>query len=232
MSSILIHPDLTANITRQLPEDVKVLLQRFGSGLCVAGGFCRDSFLGDTPKDVDIFGTSEELVRDASNWFGFLNNDYEGAVDTANSRTFKPRYDHEVQPVQFVTRTFYPTHEELIESFDWSVCQCAVYYSVLSEKFHGICTKAFGEDIQAGTLHYTAPERDEDPGASVLRMVKLTQKGFKPTEDSIARCVGRFASRMDPMTIHDEAFYVDKAKVCFRNVGYSWKHARKGQEDE
>jgi hypothetical protein len=237
MSAILIHPDLTANITKQLPEDVKVLLQRFGSGLCVAGGFCRDSFLGDTPKDVDIFGTSEELVRDASNWFGWLNNDYEGAVDTANSRTFKPKYDHEVQPVQFVTRTFYSTHEELIESFDWSVCQCAVYFSHLSEKFEGICTKAFGEDIQAGTLHYTAPERDEDPGASVLRMVKLTHRGFKPTEDSIARAIGRFAAELvkQPMEVSElgeavttpELVYTRKAKHCFRMCGYSWKHGRK-----
>jgi hypothetical protein len=157
------------------------------------------TFLGGSPKDVDIFGTSAEVVREAIEWFGWKCKEYDGGVATANSRTFKPAYDHEVQPVQFVERCFYPTHEALIESFDWSVCQCAVYWVKelhpweVSEAncevhFEAICTKGFGEDIQAGTLHYTAPERDEDPGASVLRMMKLTRRGFKPTEDSIARC--------------------------------------------
>jgi hypothetical protein len=165
-------------------------------------------------------------------------------VATANSRTFKPRYDHEVQPVQFVERCFYPTHEELIESFDWSVCQCAVYATrkMSGVQWEGICTKAFGEDIQAGKLHYTAPERDEDPGASILRMVKLTHRGFKPTEDSIARCIGRFAAELNKQeTAFDDAFdrdmeprtpemeYTRKAKRCFRMCGYSWKHGRKSE---
>jgi hypothetical protein len=194
MGSILIHPDLVANITKQLPEDVKKLLQHIGPGICVAGGFCRDAFFGECPKEVDIFGTkdvdifgaSEETLREAIDWFGWNCKEYDNGVMMANSRTFKARYDQEVQPVQ------------LIESFDWSVCQCAVYtvqkMSAVAMGGYGICTKAFGEDIQAGKLHYTAPERDEDPGASVLRMMKLTRRGFKPTEDSIARCIGRFAS--------------------------------------
>jgi hypothetical protein len=224
-----------------LPEDVTKLLQHIGSGICVAGGFCRDAFLGERPKDVDIFGTSEEVVREAIDWFGWNAKEYENGAKTANSVTFKPRYDHEVQPVQFVERCFYPTHEELIESFDWSVCQCAVFYSHLSEKFEGICTKGFGSDIQAGTLHYTAPERDEDPGASILRMVKLTHRGFKPTEESIARCLGRFAAELVKQeTYFDAAFdkdtpltpemeYTIKAKRCFRMCGYSWKHGRKSE---
>ena len=97
-------------------------------------------------------------------------------------------------------------------------------------------------DIQAGKLHYTAPERDEDPGASILRMVKLTQRGFKPTEDSIARAIGRFAAELVKQESHvDDALplqtpemeYTMKAKRCFRSCGYSWKHGRKGgQEDE
>jgi hypothetical protein len=33
MSSILVHPDLVANITRQLPEDVTSLLQHIGSAV-------------------------------------------------------------------------------------------------------------------------------------------------------------------------------------------------------
>jgi hypothetical protein len=244
MSSILIHPDLVANITKQLPEDVTKLLQHIGSGICVAGGFCRDAFLGESPKDVDIFGTSEKVIRETIEWFSWNNTEYEPEVITANSRTFKPKYDHEVQPVQFVTRSWYPTHAELIESFDWSVCQCAVFWSQLSEKFEGICTKGFGEDIQAGKLHYTAPERDEDPGASILRMVKLTHRGFKPTEESIARAIGRFAAELVKQETHlDDAFdkdmapvtkeieYSRKAKRCFRSCGYSWKHGRKGQDD-
>jgi hypothetical protein len=241
MSSILIHPDLVANITRQLPEDVTNLLRHIGSGICVAGGFCRDAFLGDCPKDVDIFGTSAEVVEEAIDWFSWHCKEYDERVVTANSRTFKPAYDHEVQPVQFVERCFYPTHEELIESFDWSVCQCAVYWCGW-ERWEGIATKAFGEDIQAGRLHYTAPERDEDPGASILRMMKLTQRGFKPTEDSIARCIGRFASELNKQETHlDDAFdrdmkpatpemeYTMKAKRCFRMCGYSWKHGRKSE---
>ena len=249
MSSILIHPDLVANITRQLPEDVTRLLQHIRSGICVAGGFCRDAFLGESPKDVDIFGTSQMIVEEAIDWFGWNCKEYEAGVRTANSRTFKPRYDHEVQPVQFVERCYYPTHAELIESFDWSVCQCAVYFTQEPHgdgHFEAICTNAFGEDIQAGKLHYTAPERDEDPGASILRMVKLTHRGFKPTEDSIARAIGRFAAELVKQETHlDDAFdkdmapvtkeieYSRKAKRCFRSCGYSWKHGRKGgQEDE
>lgn len=233
--SIPIHRDLVNNIVAKLPEDVKRLLMHFGSGLCVAGGFCRDAFIGEEPKDVDIFAVDANLLAEALLWFKTEAKEYQLEKQKTNSVNFVANMDdeqtgfREVPPVQFINRVFYPMHGELIKSFDWSVCQIAVYY-IIDDGWKGICTKAFGEDIQSGTLHYTAPERDEDPGGSVLRMMRFTQRGWKPTEESIARCLGRFQSRVAdeiPFVRGSEDDYTEAIKICFRHVGYSGKKGNK-----
>lgn len=228
--SIPIHNDLVKNIVAKLPEDVKRLLEHFGSGLTVAGGFCRDAFIGEEPKDVDIFAVSPEILAEALLWFKTEAKDYQLERQKTNSVNFVSNFDDEqacfkdVAPVQFINRVFFPMHGELIRSFDWSICQIAVYY-ILEDGWKGICTQEFGKDIQSETLHYTAPDRDEDPGASVLRMMRFTQRGWKPTEESIARCLGRFTSViagdiLSPVTEED---YTEKIKICFRHVGYAGK---------
>lgn len=236
--SIPLHPDLTSNIVKKIPEDVKRLLMHFGSGLCIAGGFCRDAFIGEEPKDIDIFAVSDELMREATLWFNVHTDSYQLEKDSLNSINFRPKHDFDpvyetLPPIQFVTRAHYHMHGELIQSFDWSICQIAVYWNTINEAWEGICTEKFGEDIQSGTLHYTAPERDEDPGASVLRMMRFTQRGWRPTEESIARCLGRFTSEVAGELIPfgtlqaSEEDYTEKIKVCFRQVGYSGKKGQK-----
>jgi hypothetical protein len=230
-----IHQDLTANIVKALPHDVKEMMKEIGPGICVAGGFCRDAFLGTVPKDIDVFAIDKETMFNAIDWFEWNAKEYDPYLkQTVNSVSCVPDYDHDVPPIQFVTRVYYRYHVDLIESFDWSICQIALYYLSGSDRFECISTDEFARDIQQGTLHYTAPIRDEDPGASVIRMLKLTQRGWKPTEESIARCLARFCAHLNnyvdyfkPSDEPMEEQYFKDIKSCFRNVGYAGKKGTK-----
>lgn len=218
--------DFTEMIVRCLPPEVKEILMEFGSRLIVAGGFCRDVMTGREAKDIDIFGVDKNTVNDAIESFTW-HDATRGRKQTANSVTFEEYFPLDGSyPVQFITRTYYTHHQDLIESFDFSVCQIGVYWSL--DHWEGICTDLFWRDIFSETATYTDPTRDEDPGGSLLRMFRFARRGYKITENDIANVTGRFVSTM---TGEPKQEAQEKVKKVFRRVGYAGRQVLEPIED-
>lgn len=204
---MFLHTDLTDIVVRHLPFDIRQLLVTDGPDVCVAGGFVRDTLTYNVPHDVDIFAVDVDSLDAAIDWYEW-HAEIRAKLTTPNAVTFRSPG----QPtVQFISRCFYPDHEKLIESFDFSVCQAAVYWN--GEKWIGVCTEAFLHDITNSELTYTAPVRDEDPGASVIRLVKFALKGYAPGEEDVVKCVGRFFDQLS-----GAADGTEKVQNAFRRV--------------
>jgi hypothetical protein len=216
--------DFTDIIVKSLPAEVRDLLMDRGEQLCVAGGFCRDILAGKDPKDIDIFAVSKPVMDDAIDSFGWQTT--WNRKNTANAVSFEQFFPMEDDiPVQFVTRVFYPDHEDLIKSFDFSVCQIAIFFS--AGQWVGLCSSAFWRDITAERATYMDPERDEDPGASVIRMVRFASRGYKIGETDVANVVGRFFGALSG---ESKEIATDRVKKSFRRVGYAGKQVVE-QED-
>jgi hypothetical protein len=226
---MILHPDFTDIVVKNLPSVVRDLLREFGPNLCVAGGFCRDSITARDPKDIDIFATDDAVMKRAIEWFGWNASEY-GSKVTANAVTFHPFFNRELADVQFITRVYYDFHEELILSFDFSVCQVEVCFDPQSGRFQGHCSELFWKDIRDEKATYTAPDRDEDPGASILRAFKFSYKGYKISEADVTSMLGRFNSQLynEPETVAKE-----RSRKAFRSIGYAGKrNPEEGRDDE
>jgi len=208
---MFIDPELVKQIAAHLPEDVQRVLKRFPGQLIVAGGFVRDFLTEAKPKDVDLFATSEAVMERAIEDFDMNAVEYGFHTPTKNTVSFCSPGN---PTVQFIKRSYYPTVEELIESFDFTICQSAIYWN---GEWVGICMPGFWEDVCDRVMHYTAPQREEDPGASLLRMVRFARRGYEIPEKDIAKVVGRFHGILAG---EPEEKATEKVKTAFRNVGY------------
>jgi hypothetical protein len=180
-----LHPDFVTMIATALPEEVRAILIKHGPNLCVAGGFCRDTLTGHDPKDIDVFSVSRVALDEA---IGKLNvfPTY-GYEITPNTETFI--CDGIGPDIQFITRTYLRDHYNAILSFDFSICQVGIWYD--QEKgWIGMASDAFLEDLPKFRMRYMAPDRDEDPGASIMRAFKFSRRGFDIDDDEFAKRPG------------------------------------------
>jgi hypothetical protein len=216
-----LHPDFTEMIVAALPTEIRELAISEGPNILIAGGFCRDVMTGAEPKDIDIFSVSSQAMHNAIHNFDWTEH-YTARL-TANAKSFI--HDDDGPDVQFISRVYYADHFEAVKSFDFSICQVGVFY-IPGKGWEGICTVEYMEDLPEFKMRYTAPERDEDPGASLLRMVKFVSRGYKIAEADIARVMGRFVVKLDeePRSVPEtEESATERVKAAFRRIGYAGK---------
>jgi hypothetical protein len=187
-----LHNNFTQMVVAAMPSALRNALMY--TNACVAGGYVRDIISGKDPKDIDVFVQDEIVAKEVQDR---LEWDLESARTKENKNSVTvDSYDPLVTmpPIQIINRWYVWPPEELVKTFDWGICQAAVYYD--GREWQGVCTQAFVDDLANETATYMAPDRDEDAGASVLRMVKLARKGYFVDEESIAGCVGRFVGKV------------------------------------
>ena len=85
--------------------------------------------------------------------------------------------------VQYIFRWLYTDAESLVESFDFTIVQAAVWWDNNPQGTGGQCWKSlcsdrFYEDVAAKRLVYTRPDREEDAGGSLLRVRKYLRRGY------------------------------------------------------
>ncbi len=171
--------------------------------------------LGEEPKDIDLFAVREDVLLHAIDEF-----------------EWSPRFNKTTRPnsvefaaygvackVQFVKRCFYPQHEQLIQSFDFTICQAYLFYTS-REGWVGYCTEEFLRDFAERKLVYTAPTRDEDPAGSLLRVVRFLKRGFHISEADLAKVLARLFAAITP---EPEPILQEKIQTQFRRVGYGGK---------
>ena len=183
-----------------IPKDVQKEMMKTKQQLFVGGGFVRAAISGEDISDIDMFGKSKESLQAISDRLYSLR---EGSrkLTTDNAITV---LTHPRKPLQFITRWLFSKPKDLIDSFDFTVCQAVVWYS--SGKWRSMISDRFYSDLAAKRLIYTSPVRDEEAGGSMLRMRKYISRGYNIQPESMGRILARLVVGIKKYSvdIHDE----------------------------
>ena len=186
---------------KRLPKRLKELMIKHGEQIIVAGGFIRAVIANEHISDIDVFAgdkkRSEELAME------LMNNKRELHY-TDNAITVKSFRI----PIQFIHRWVYDTPLGVLQSFDFSICQVAIWYNKEAKKWSSQCADNFYPDLAAKRLIYLSPVRNEDAGGSLLRVLKYYQRGYRIPLDSFGAVLARLFESIEwnsAMAEHDIA---------------------------
>lgn len=175
-------------VVSRLPKDVVDLVKEHD--LIIAGGFIRETISGGKVFDIDVFGTSPEKLKIAALQLTTKRNGRMFETKNAITVLSPPRF-----PVQFIRRWLFSNPVACVESFDFTVCQAAIWWHV--DKWYSSIGDFFYPDLAAKRLVYTFPNREEEVGGSILRMKKFIQRGYNIQAPSIAGVISRLIKSVD-----------------------------------
>lgn len=179
-------------VVQRLPRDIRELLSTHAGKLFVGGGFIRAIIAGEEPHDIDMFG--DDAVR-----LEVIANDL--AALRPGSRVHKSKNAITVitpdrLPVQFITRWTFTNPGDLVASFDFTVCQAAIWRSgrQSNDAWSSSISDRFYTDLAGRRLVYTSPKREEEAGGSLLRVIKYVKRGYSIQVSSLGDVVARLAA--------------------------------------
>lgn len=213
-----LNKDDLRNVVLHLPKDIRKILVRYPGQVFVGGGFIRAVVGREDVSDIDMFGNSaarpgilaEKLVSDRQE-----KNEKCRLHVTKNAITI---LTENRLPVQMITRWLFDDSNSLIDSFDFSVCAAAVYYE--KGEFKSQIRDDFYSDLAAKRLRYTCPQREEEAGGSMLRVLKYVKRGYSISPESLAMVMSRvFIGVNDGLTnMRDEKQVAIKTQILLREV--------------
>lgn len=192
-------------VVQRLPRDIRELLTQFPRRLYVGGGFVRATIAGEVPSDIDMFGDDKDWLLSVAH---ALLAKRPGAKlhQTKNAITI---ITPDRLAVQFITRWTFSKPRDLIDSFDFTVCQAAIWRhgSQSNDMWCSAVGDHFYQDLAARRLTYTWPKREEEAGGSMLRVLKYVKRGYSIQVGSLGGVISRLAEH--PVTVG----HVDKSAV-------------------
>lgn len=201
-------------IVAKLPAPVRHLMEDKGSKLMLGGGFIRACIAHEDPSDIDLFSPSEDAAVAASNELvvGLGGETEVIRITTDNAITIRAK-GRNMRPIQFIHRWTFAYPSLMIDSFDFTIAKAGVWYlpelrqdqTILSAAgWRSICDDRFYADLAAKRLVYTSPVREEEPGGSMLRVLKFLQRGYRISLESLAAVMARMINAL-PWGEQDEA---------------------------
>lgn len=140
----------------------------------IAGGAIRQWIVGDEPKsDVDVFASSAEGLDK------FVTDNLIGATKLRDQEHLVA-YKHQGQLIQVIKYDFYPNKAELLDSFDFTVCQFVYDGEDIWTTTHAL-TSVLRKHLG---VHKISPELAAD---SLRRAFKYQDKGYKPCLGTIQK---------------------------------------------
>lgn len=192
---------------RRCPKPVLQLLKDNPRRSCIAGGFIRAVIAGETVNDIDIFASSPEHARTMagilSRW-GMPNLEARRIFETDNALTVR---GFRIDP-QIVHRWTFEDIVEVISSFDFTIARAMIFWCDRLNMWQGFCDPRFYSDLAAKRLVYCSPERNEDAGGSMLRVLKFYQRGYRMPLDSLAAVMARMIQGVNKI---DRGIMTEKA---------------------
>lgn len=182
-------------ILSRLPKELRSVLKEAAEGGIIAfvcGGFIRACIAGETVSDIDIITNS---VPNAHFLVSKIKNAI-GADRTFESDNATTIWKEGIPPIQVIHRWTSATPEELLQSFDFTIAKAGIWYDTRAGWRHR-CDPRFYQDLAAKRLVYTSPQRNEDAGGSMLRVLKFYQRGYRIPLDSLANVIARLSGAID-----------------------------------
>lgn len=184
--------DLRYVVTR-LPKDIRQLLTEHPGKLFMGGGFIRATVAGEEPSDIDLFGYDETLLDSVAK----ILADRRPGSRIHRSKNAITLITPNRMPVQFITRWTFQTAQELVASFDFTVCQAAVWRTGdVGGAWRSSIGDGFYVDLAARRLVYTSPVREEEAGGSMLRVLKYVRRGYSIQVTSLGAVIARLAMKL------------------------------------
>lgn len=174
----------------RIPADVVAQMRR-DPRVFIAGGIIRALIGGEEPADIDMWGPNKDVLELAATHLEKGRLERKENVRTHRTANAITLLTQGRLPVQFVFRWEFDSPVDCAESFDFSICSVAIWYSAEDKKFHSTCHDSFYEDLAAKRLVYLAPKRDEDAGGSMLRVLKYLRRGYNIQVDSLGAVCSR-----------------------------------------
>lgn len=181
---------------RRLPRCVLDAMKSEGSKLVLAGGFIRSCLANEHINDVDLFTTSAEeadriikIIADKAPIHKSQN-----AVSCRRNR----------MQIQIVHRWVFATPQEVVKSFDFTIARAAIYHDANTKTWHSVCDDRYYKDLATKKLVYMKPDRNEDAGGSMLRVLKFYQRGYRIPLDSMGDVIARLMRSVDMDRIRTE----------------------------
>jgi hypothetical protein len=184
----LIIDDLR-RVLERLPRDIRSLMKE-NRGTVLAGGFIRDVIAGDRASDIDLFSPSEEYAIQVA---GQLKERWKARLTTTKNAITLIAMGRIV--VQFITRWTYEWPTEVVASFDFTIAGAAVFMT--EGGWDSVCHEHFYTDLAARRLRYTHPQRSEDAGGSMMRVVKFLRRGYSISPEDLGGVMARLWSGVD-----------------------------------
>lgn len=192
----LLTEDLRWAVIR-LPHNLRKIMQdpEWVGKIFVGGGYLRSIVAGETINDVDVF-TRDAVTAELLAYK--LAEDKKDVFKTANAFTVKGKI-----PVQIIHRWVFEKPEDVALSFDFTICCAVISYNGVAEDiaktplWSSFCDERFYPDLAHKRLTYRSPQRNEDAGGSMLRVLKYYQKGYRIPLDSLGAVVARLLKSFD-----------------------------------
>lgn len=177
-------------VARRIPKDIREIMK--DHPVYLAGGFIRETIAGGKVQDVDLFGNSKDSLKAIAQVLALKRQVRAHETDNAITIVCPPR-----MPVQFITRWTFNQPENLVKSFDFTVCQCAIWIDKSTGLFTSMVSESFYPDLAARRLVYTFPSRDEEAGGSMMRVRKFLQRGYNIQALSLGGVIARLVAKVD-----------------------------------
>ncbi len=192
-----LNPHDLAWCLRRAPKEVLELLKRYPRKSCVAGGFIRACIANEDINDIDIFACDKThaalFAATLSNAAAQRKGRPQRVVETDNAYTI---FGFPIDP-QVIHRWTFADVMDVIPSFDFTVACAVIFWCNRLNRWEGFCAPTFYSDLAAKRLVYRAPVREEEPGGSMLRVLKFYQKGYRIPLDSLGLVMARCCKDID-----------------------------------
>lgn len=198
--------ELTSNdlryVVQRLPRDIRDLLSENPGKLFLGGGFVRATVAGEAPSDIDLFGYDKDFLDTAARMLAARR---EGSK-THKSKNAITLLTQDRLPVQFITRWTFANASDLVASFDFTVCQAAIWRerNAPGGAWRSSIGRNFYIDLAARRLVYTNPVRDEEAGGSMLRVIKYVKRGYSIQVSSLGNVIARLTTAMQDSKLAGE----------------------------
>jgi hypothetical protein len=159
--------------------------------LMVAGGFLRSVIAGEKTSDIDFFAESQTTLQAAADRITIERRGKQHVSHNAITVLAPPR-----TPLQFITRWTFDNPEDCMASFDFTIAQ-AMIYRPNSGQWEAWVADRFFQDLAQKRLIYTSPDRDEDAGGSMMRVLKFLKKGYSIQAESLGKVIARIVRGID-----------------------------------
>lgn len=187
---------------QRLPQKLKDIAKKedWKNSIFIGGGYLRSIVSGEPINDIDVFVKSK---KDAEHLALLLSDEKTIRIETENAFTIKREGSI---PIQVISRWTFDTPESVFKSFDFTICSAIVYFNQETNKWESVCDPRFYVDLAAKRLVYKSPERNEDEGGSLLRVLKYYQRGYRIPLDSLGLVIARIVKRLevDKVNMSDE----------------------------